>query len=123
MNTDRIFLGILIILAFLWRFLRTRQIYLTSLSVHDQGSEPILFHPHDARSFVDQALLGRRSLAPSSFFVRAIVFALVAIGLLPFKDYEPVLFWLVVALITLYVPWCVSYGYKLNKHFAKSQSI
>lgn len=118
MDTDRVFLGILLILAFIWRFLRTRQLYLTSLSLHERGSDPIVFNPRDFRSFVDQALLGRRSLAPSSFFIRAIVFSLVAIGLLPFKEYEPVLFWLVVGMIALYIPWCVADDYKLRKHFA-----
>jgi hypothetical protein len=118
MNTNTIILGVLIVLAFVWRAARTRQLYLTTLRVQESGSEPIPFKPHDVRSFVDQALLGRRTMNPTSFFVRAFVFAVVALCLLPFKDYEPVLFWLVVALIALYVPWCIVHGFMLNKRFA-----
>ena len=118
MNTNTIVLGVLIVLAFVWRAARTRQLYLTTLRVQESGSEPIPFKPHDVRSFVDQALLGRRTMNPTSFFIRAFVFAVVALCLLPFKDYEPVLFWLVIALIMLYVPWCIVHGVILNKRFA-----
>ena len=118
MNTNTIVLGVLIVLAFVWRAARTRQLYLTTLRVQESGSEPIPFKPHDVRSFVDQALLGRRTMRPTSFFIRAFVFAVVALCLLPFKDYAPVLFWLVVALIALYVPWCIVHGVILNKRFA-----
>ena len=110
MNTNTIALGIVIVLIFVWRAARTRHLYLTSLRVLESGSEPIPFKPHDVRSFVDQALLGRRTMKPTSFFIRAIVFAVVAFCLLPFKDYEPILYWLVVTLIVLYIPWCVVHG-------------
>jgi hypothetical protein len=113
-DTNAIALGILIVLAFIWRFARTRQLYLTSFRVLVYGAEPAPFRPHDLRSFVQQALLGRRSVSPISFFIRALVFGVVAAFLLPFKDYEPPLFWLVVALIALYVPWCVAHGFMLK---------
>jgi hypothetical protein len=103
-SENTIFLGIVILVVFIWRFARTRQLYLTSIRVQASGSEPIPFKPHDLRSFVEQALLGRRSMKPTSFFVRAFVFVLVAACLLPFKKYEPHLYWFVLALIGLYVP-------------------
>jgi hypothetical protein len=113
-DTNTIVLGIVLVLVFVWRAARTRQLYLTSLRVQESGSEPIPFKPHDLRSFVDQALLGRRTMKPTSFFIRAFVFAVVAFCLLPFKDYAPVLFWLVVALIVIYIPWCIAHGVMLK---------
>ena len=117
LDTSTLALGIVIVLAFIWRFARTRQLYLTSLQIQACGSDPIPFNPHDLRGFVQQALLGRRSIKPTSFFIRALVFVIVAVCLLPFKDYEPVLYWLVVVLIALYVPWCILYGVMLKKRF------
>ena len=114
-DTNTIALGIVIVLVFIWRFARTRQLYLTSLHVQACGSEPIPFSPHDLRSFVHQALLGRRSIKPTSFFIRAFVFVVVTACLLPFKDYEPLLYWLVVVLIVLYVPWCIVRGVMLKE--------
>jgi len=117
-DTHRIALGLVIILIFIWRFARTRQLYINSLHVHAHGLEPIPFNPHDLRSFVQKVLLGRRSIKPTSFFIRACVFAVVAVGLLPFKGFEPLLFWLVIALIALYVPWCIVHGAMLKKRVA-----
>jgi len=114
-DTHRIVLGLVIILIFIWRFARTRQLYVTSLHVHAAGSEPIPFNPHDLHGFVQQVLLGRRSIKPTSFFIRACVFAVVAVCLLPFKGFEPLLFWLVVVLIALYIPWCIVHGVMLKK--------
>jgi hypothetical protein len=114
-DTNRIALGLVIILVFIWRFARTRQLYVTSLQVHARGSEPVPFNPHDLHSFVQQVLLGRRSIKPTSFFIRAVVLAAVAVCLLPFKDYEPLLLWLVIVLIALYVPWCILHGVMLKK--------
>jgi hypothetical protein len=114
-DTNSIALGILIVLAFVWRLARTRQLYLTSLRVQSRDSEPIPFRPRDLRSFVQQALLGRRGVTPTSFFIRAFVFVAVAACLLPFKDYEPPLYWLVVVLIALYVPWCIVHGVMLGR--------
>jgi hypothetical protein len=111
--------GIVIVLAFIWRFARTRQIYLISLKVQAGRSDPIPFSPHDFRSFIDQVLFGRRSLEPFSFFVRAFVYLIVAAGLLPFKDYNPVLYWLVVILIALYVSCCIAHGFLLKKNSKK----
>jgi len=118
-DTNRITLGLLIIFIFIWRFVRTRQLYVTSLHVHAGGSEPIPFNPHDLRSFVQQVLLGRRSIEPSSFFIRAFVLVVVALCLFPFKDYEPLLSWLVIVLITLYVPWCILHGVMLKKKVSR----
>ncbi|MBW2030866.1 MAG: hypothetical protein JRH06_11385 [Deltaproteobacteria bacterium] len=114
-DTSTVVFGIVIVLVFIWRFARTRQLYLTSLHVQASGSEPIPFSPRGLRSFVHQALLGRRSMKPMSFLVRAFVFVVVAACLLPFKDYEPLLYWLVVILIALYVPWCIAHGVMLKK--------
>jgi hypothetical protein len=119
-DKNTIFLGIVIFLVFIWRFVRTRQLYLTSLQVQASGSEPMPFKPHDLRSFVEQALLGRRSMKPTSFFIRAFVFVIVAACLLPFKKFEPLLYWLVVALIGLYVPWCIVHGLMLKKRLPKA---
>jgi hypothetical protein len=120
-DTNNIFLGVLIFLAFIWRFARTRQLYLTSLYVHISGAEAISFDPNDLRNFIHQALFGRRSIVPTSFFIRALVFFIVAICLLPFKDYDPILFWLVIVLIAFYVPWCVAYGFMLRKRISDSE--
>ena len=116
-DTNRIVLGILIILIFIWRFMRTRQLYLPSLHVHAGGSKPVPFNLLDFHSFVQQVLLGRRSIEPRSFFIRAIVLTVVEVCLLPFKDYEPLLAWLVIVLIALYVPWCILNGVILKKRF------
>ncbi len=114
--TDReiITLAVLITLAFAWRFARTHQMYLTSLAVQAQGLEPIPFKPRDLTSFVQQALLGRRSMEPNSFFIRGVVFVIVAVCILPLKNYVPSLWWLTIALIGLYVPWCVVHGLLLK---------
>jgi hypothetical protein len=121
-DTNTIFLGIVIVLVFIWRFARTRQIYLTSLHVQAYGSEPIPFKPHDLHSFVEQALLGRRSMKPTSFFIRGFVFVVVAVCLLPFKDYEPLIYWLAIILIVLYVPWCIAHGVMLKKRLSDGVS-
>jgi len=119
--TDRntIAVGIVIVLIFLWRFARTRQLYRTSLHVHTQGLNPIPFKPHDLRGFAEQALLGRRSIGPASFFIRAVVLAVVAVSLFPFKDFAPSLYRLVAVLIMLYVPWCVAHGVVLKKKISQ----
>ena len=117
-DTNRIVLGLVIILVFIWRFARTRQLYVTSLHVHTHGTEPIPFNPHDLHGFVQHVLLGCRSVKPISFFIRAFVLAAVAVCLLPFKDYEPLLFWFVIVLIALYVPWCILHGVMLKKKVA-----
>ena len=122
LDSNTVVLGILIILAFVWRFARTRQLYLTSLKAGVPGSKPIPFNPRNLHSFVEQALLGRRSIKPVSFFIRAFVLAIVALCLLPFKDYEPPLWWLVIAMIALYIPWCIFHGVMLKKYFAAGHS-
>ena len=121
-DANTILLGIVIVLVFVWRFARTRQLYLTSLQVQACGSEPIPFKPHDLRSFVEQALLGRRSMKPTSFFIRGFSFAVVAGCLLPFKDYEPLICWLAIVLIALYVPWCIVHGVMLKKRLSSDVS-
>lgn len=115
-NTDSGTLAVLILLTFAWRFARTRQLYLTSLRVSQLGLPAPVLDPHDMRSVAQQVLLGRRSIKPASFFMRAVVLVLVAACLLPFKHYAPCLWWLVVALIGLYVPWCLAHGLMLRRH-------
>jgi hypothetical protein len=119
-NTNNVALGIIIVLAFIWRFARTRQLYLTSLRAKVGASEPISFSPHDLRSFIEQAFLGRRSMRARSFFVRALVFLVVALCLLPFKQYNLWLFWLVIVLIALYVIWCIAHGVMLNRRLPRN---
>lgn len=121
-DANTILPGIVVVLVFIWRLARTRQLYLTSLRVQACGSEPIPFKPHDLRSFIEQALLGRRSMKPSSFFIRGFVFAVVAACLLPFKDYEPLICWLAIVLIALYVPWCIVHGVLLKKRLSRDVS-
>ena len=121
-DANTILLGIVVVLVLIWRFARTRQLYLTSLQVQVCGSEPIPFKPHDLRSFVEQALLGRRSMKPTSFFIRGFVFVVVAVCLLPFKDYEPLIYWLAIILIVLYVPWCIVHGVMLKKRLSDGVS-
>ncbi|MBW2675374.1 MAG: hypothetical protein JRD89_18515 [Deltaproteobacteria bacterium] len=118
-DRNTIAVGIVIVLVFLWRFARTRQLYLTSLYVHEHGLAPIRFKPHDLRSFVDQALLGRRGIEPASFFIRAFVLVVVAASLFPFKGLAPLLYWLIAALIALYVPWCIAHGVMLKKRLSQ----
>lgn len=112
MNT--ITLGVIIILFFIWRFFRTYQLYLTSLNTKKKGLEPIKFDPGDWRNFIQQVILGRRTVKPISFFIRAFVLTVIALILLPLKDYEPFLFRLIIVMIVLYIPWCIMYGVLLN---------
>jgi hypothetical protein len=108
-------LAVIIVLVFAWRFARTRQLYLTSLAVLVDGLLVEPFNPRDPRSFLRQALMGQRSIQPKSFFIRGVVLAVVALCLLPFKGYEPPLWWLVISLIALYVPWCMAHGMMLER--------
>ena len=114
---NSIVIGIIIVLVFIWRFVRTRQIYLNSLKARTLGLKPIEFNPHDPYSFVQQVLLGRRSIEPSSFFIRAFVLALIAFCFLPFKNYNFNLYWLVIAMILLYILWCIAHGVMLKKKY------
>jgi len=113
MNT--IVLGILIILVFIWRFARTHQLYSTSLRVQIYGLKSAPFDLHDFHCFIQQVLLGRRSLKPSAFFIRAFVLSAVAACLLPFKHYDPILYWIVILMLAVYIPWCIAYGILLKK--------
>jgi len=113
-DINTIALGIIIVLVFIWRFARTRQLYLTSLKIRTLALRPIVFNPRNPHDIIEQVILGRRSIKPASFFIRAFVLAVVALCLLPFKDYEPFLFWIVISMISLYVPWCIVHGVLLN---------
>jgi hypothetical protein len=113
MDTDTTIPAVLIILVFIWRFIRTHQLYTTSLQ--NDGPSFELRDLHDLRSFVSQVLLGHRRVEPESFFIRGAVFAIVTACLFPFRSYEPVLYWLVVALVSIYVPWCAVYGILLKR--------
>jgi hypothetical protein len=120
-DINKTVLGIMIILVFVWRFVRTRQLYQTSLKVLTLGLQPVAFNLRDPRDFVEQVLLGRRSIKPAGFFIRAIVLAIVAISLLPFKDYEPPLLWIAISMISLYILWCIVHGVLL-KNESKSKA-
>ena len=114
-DRSTILLGILIVLVFIWRFARTRQLYLSSLEVKTLGVEPVKFNPGDIRSIIHQGLMGHRSVEPESFFIRGIDLAVISLCLLPFKHYQPALVWLVIGLIALYIPWCVIPGFMLKR--------
>ncbi len=113
MNT--IVLGVLIILVFIWRFARTHQLYVTSLRVQICGLKSAPLELHDIHSFVEQVLLGHRSLKPISFFIRAFVLSAVAACMLPFKHYDPVLYWIVISMLAAYAPWCIVHGILLER--------
>lgn len=98
------------LLVFIWRFARTRQLYWTSLRLQTGGLEPTPFRLHDIHGFIQQVLLGHRNLKPISFYIRAFVLAVVAPCLLPFKHYDPVLSWIVISMLAAYIPWCIVHG-------------
>jgi hypothetical protein len=107
--------GAAVVLFFLWRFARTHQLYRFSIKVKRGQVEPTPFAMSVSRDFFEQVFLGNRSVEVNSFYVRASVFAAVALLLLPFRSYAPELYWLVCLLIILYVPWCVSHGLLLRR--------
>jgi hypothetical protein len=45
-----------------------------------------------------------------------------AVGLIPFKNYEPPLYLLFVVLIVLYVPWCIAHGLMLKKNIPDDEA-
>lgn len=114
LETNILMLGILIVLAFAWRFYRTWQLYLTTKQVLENGAEAVPFHPQGLDEFIQQSLLGRRSVQPGAFYIRALVYGLIAIILLPFKGYQPALYWLAAGLIIFYLPWRISFGIRLK---------
>jgi hypothetical protein len=122
-GTPTLALAVLIVLVFVSRVLRTRQLYLTSLASHMTGVKAQRFNPRDPRLVLEQALLGRRSIEPKSFYIRGVVLAAVALCLLPFKGYGPTLWWLVVGLVVLYVAWCVAHGIMLKNRMRAGLSI
>jgi hypothetical protein len=77
------------------------------------------FKPSVSTDFFNEVLLGNRSVEPKSFFIRAFVFVVIALVLLPFKDYAPDLYWIVLVLIILYVPWCAIFGVLLKREVVK----
>jgi len=107
-----------VILFFIWRFARTHQLYRFSQRVLRGLIEPITIKPAFSREFISHALLGNRNIEPKSFYIRGFVYVVVAFVLLPFKDYTPDLYWLVVILIILYVPWCLIHGILLKREVA-----
>ena len=111
---NTIALTTIIILVFIWRFARTRQLYLTSLKVQTLDIRPIVFNPSNPHDFIEQVILGRRSIKPISFFVRGFVLAAVGLCLISLKDYRPPLVWIVISMISLYVPWCILHGVMLK---------
>jgi len=105
-------LGFIIVLVFIWRFVRTRQLYLTSLKLRADELGSRAWNP---RCIYDQIFLGHRTIKPYSFFIRAFILAVFAVCLLPFKHYAPSIYWIVISLILLYIPWCVVHGVMLKK--------
>ncbi len=114
-TSEEIMIGAAVVIFFIWRFARTHQLYRYSLKVLREQVESGPFKPSFSRDFLNGALLGNRSVEPNSFFIRALVFVFIALILLPFRDYAPVLYWIVTFLIVLYVPWCVGHGLMLRK--------
>jgi hypothetical protein len=37
------------------------------------------------------------------------------------KNYDPILFWLVIVFIAIYIPWCVGFGLLLRKRIDRSK--
>jgi hypothetical protein len=107
-------IGAAVIVFFVWRFIRTHMLYRYSLRVMRGLEEPTQVKPSLSKDF-GQAILGNRSAEPKSFLIRALVFVIIALVLLPFRDYAPDIYWIVVILIILYVPWCVGHGFLLRK--------
>jgi hypothetical protein len=114
-----ILIGAAVILFFIWRFTRTYQLYRFSLKVLTEHIERAPFKPSVSTDFFNEVLLGNRSVEPKSFFIRAFVFVVIALVLLPFKDYAPDLYWIVLVLIILYVPWCAIFGVLLKREVVK----
>ena len=110
-----IIIGTILTIFFIWRFARTRQLYITTIEVIQNKSKPIQFDPHYIHSFYEQGLLGHRSVKPISFFLRALIFIIVFVCLLPFRHYQLTIQWLVGILITLYAIWCIVHGWMLKK--------
>ncbi|MGD9397648.1 MAG: hypothetical protein PVJ05_14530 [Candidatus Thorarchaeota archaeon] len=108
-------IGIAVVVFFIWRFARTHQLYRYSLRVARGQIESTQFRPSFSRNFLNGALLGNRSVDSNSFFVRGLVYAVVALILLPFRDYAPELYWIVTILIIFYVPWCFCHGFLLGR--------
>lgn len=123
LEPDTLVPGIIIFLVFLWRFLRTRQLYLTSLRTFTTGSGPVPLDHNDIHGAIQQIFFGRLSIKPSSFFIRAFILALAAFCLLPFKGYQPVLIQLTIILIFLYVLWCIGCGFLLMKKISNKAQV
>jgi hypothetical protein len=118
-NETTALFGAVIIFFFIWRFVRTHQLYRFSRRVLKGYEEPVQVKPSISRDFLNHALLGNRNVEPNSFHVRAIVFVAIALVLFPFKDYAPDLYWIITFLIILYVPWCVIHGLLLKRETIK----
>ena len=118
-NETTVFFEAVIIFFFIWRFARTHQLYRVSRRVLKGYEEPAQVKPSLSRDFLNHAFLGNRNAEHNSFYIRAIVFVTIALVLLPFKDYAPDLYWIVVFLIILYVPWCVIHGLLLKREKIK----
>ena len=113
-ETDVIF-GAVIIVFFLWRFIRTHQLYRYSVRVTKGQAESVSVRPEVSRIFLYQSLFGQRDVAPKSFYVGALVFFLVTVILFPSKDYGINLYLIVLVLIAAYVPWCIGHGLLLSR--------
>ena len=103
-TSEEIMAGAVVVIFFIWRFARTHQLYRYSLRVLREHVEPSHFKPSLSSNFLNGALLGNRRVEPNSFFIRALVFVVIALVLLPFRNYSPSLYWIVTFLIVLYVP-------------------
>ena len=107
-------LGFAVILFFIWRFLRTHQLYRFSKKVLEGQAESVSFEVSLSREFAGQVFLGNRNVEPKSFFARPLVYSVIALILWPFKDYAPNLYWIIVFLVILYTPWCLVHGILLR---------
>ena len=114
-TVESVFFGAVVVLFFAWRFARTHQLYRFSLSVLQGEGEDMPFKPTLSIDFVRRALFGRRGIAPRSFLIRALVFVVVAVILFPFRGYGPELYFVVIMLILLYLPWCAAHWYLLRR--------
>jgi hypothetical protein len=111
------FFGAAIVVFFAWRFARTHQLYRFSLKVLRGETDDTPFEVALSREFFRRALLGTRQIQPRSFLIRALVYVVIALILLPFRGYGPDLYFVVSVLIGFYVPWCVVHSALLMRAY------
>ena len=105
-----VLIGGAILLFFIWRSIRTRRMFLRSLEgfrsreVNTKAGTPSVV------GIFSRIFLGDRPVKPLSFFLRAAFYSVVAVLLIPFRDYDITLFWISTSIISAYTAWCIIHG-------------